>query len=132
VHRARAPSRVSRRPGIRPGPRAEGLPAAAALGRVMADYLLEVGCEEIPARMVDAGVADLHRALSARVAEQGLTPAETALTWGGPRRLAVLLRGLPARQPDRSERITGPPADRAFDAAGNPTKAGIGFAQKLG
>ena len=98
----------------------------------MPNYLLELGCEEIPARMLAQGVNDLALALKTRLAAEGLAPAGSSEVFAGPRRMAVRLCGIPARQEDSSERIVGPPADRAFDAEGKPTRAALGFAQKLG
>ncbi len=59
-----------------------------------------------------------------------LNPEEIEF-FGTPRRLAVLIWGLPLRQPDQEEEIKGPPAQAAFKA-GQPTKAAEGFAQKQG
>ncbi len=53
-------------------------------------------------------------------------------TLGTPRRLALRMRGLAERQPDRDETIMGPPWSAAFDADGSPKKAAIGFAKKHG
>ena len=98
----------------------------------MADYLLEVGCEEIPARMVSDAVESLRSTLVQRLEAEGLRPEGSGRALGGPRRLAVLVPGIPARQPDRSERVTGPPVDKAFGPDGTATRAAQGFAQKLG
>lgn len=95
------------------------------------EYLLEVRAEEIPARMLEPAV----RQLATRVFEElmgkgvGPTEVETGFT---PRRLVLILKGLPAGEPDREDEVTGPPARVAFDAEGNPTPALVGFARKLG
>lgn len=97
----------------------------------MASFLFELGCEEIPASMVDAAVADLEQALRAQLAAQQLNFASLE-SFATPRRLALLLKGLDSQQPDRSEELLGPAASVAFDAAGRPTRAALGFAQKAG
>ncbi|HEU5394983.1 MAG TPA: glycine--tRNA ligase subunit beta, partial [Candidatus Methylomirabilis sp.] len=91
------------------------------------DFLLEIGTEEIPARMVDAALAELAermRALigRARLAPEGAAPA--IRTYGTPRRLALLCPGLRAVQPDETVEVAGPPVKAAFDPAGRPTAAG--------
>jgi len=95
------------------------------------EYLLEVRAEEIPARMLAPAVAELAARVTADLAARGLEPAavETAFT---PRRLVLVATGLPEREPDREERTVGPPASVAFDAAGEPTAAALGFARRCG
>src|SRR5262245_49610398 len=96
-----------------------------------ADLLFEIGCEEIPAKMLTKALADLPAAV-----EQKLSAAR--LTWssvralGTPRRLAVIVKGLAERQPDLSEEVVGPPVAAAFAPDGSLTKAGQGFAAKNG
>lgn len=62
------------------------------------------------------------------MAEEGV-PASAVESYATPRRLAVVLRGLAERQPDRFEEVLGPPASSAFDADGKPKKAAEGFAR---
>jgi len=95
------------------------------------ELFLEVRCEEIPARMLRPAVEELGSRLFEELMGRNLAPSEisTGLT---PRRLVVTLRGLPEREPDRSERQVGPPAKVAYDADGAPTKALLGFAQRCG
>jgi glycyl-tRNA synthetase beta chain len=92
------------------------------------DFLLEIRTEEIPA----AVLAGARRDLQARVIEgleaEGLAP-ESAESLATPRRLILILRGLPERQEDRLSEVLGPPAAAAFDAGGKPTRAGEGFAR---
>ncbi len=97
----------------------------------MADLLLEIGCEEIPAKMLARAIADLPAMVTARLAAARLTHGEIAAL-GTPRRLAVIVHGVADRQPDLRERVVGPPAGAAFGPDGAPTKAAIGFAQKNG
>jgi len=95
------------------------------------DFLLEIGTEELPPR----ALRELELALAAQV-QAGLKDAD--LTHGAvesfatPRRLAVLVRRLIARQPDREIRRRGPPLASAVDANGAPTRAALAFAQSCG
>ncbi|MBI3450988.1 MAG: glycine--tRNA ligase subunit beta [Acidobacteria bacterium] len=94
-------------------------------------FLLEVGCEEIPAPMIPKALDDLAAAV--RGALGPLAPGATASNeLGGPRRLVTLIRGVAEREPDRQETITGPPKSAAFDARGEPTRAALGFAKGQG
>lgn len=101
-------------------------------------FLLEIGTEEIPARMVDAALKDLAGRLIAVAARTGLLADPVAAgagdleTFGTPRRLAVRLRGLRPGQPDETVEVTGPPVRAAYDAAGTPTAAATGFARAQG
>lgn len=94
------------------------------------ELLVEVRCEEIPARMLQPGVKQIGTRLFEELLERQLAPeqVETSFT---PRRLVVVMTGIPAREPDREERVTGPPADVAYDDAGEPTAALKGFAMRL-
>lgn len=96
----------------------------------MATFLLEVGTEELPATFVKEAIAQWQRLIPAAIAEQSLTN-EAINVYGTPRRLAVVIKGLPKQQSDREEEIKGPPAATAFKD-GKPTKAAEGFAKKQG
>ncbi|MDF0552067.1 glycine--tRNA ligase subunit beta [Kamptonema sp. UHCC 0994] len=96
----------------------------------MATFLLEVGTEELPATFVKEAIAQWQRLIPAAIAEQSLTN-EAINVYGTPRRLAVVIEGLPTQQSDREEEIKGPPAATAFKD-GKPTKAAEGFAKKQG
>lgn len=96
----------------------------------MATFLLEVGTEELPASFVDEALEQWRSRIPKSLAEQYLQ-VETVEFYGTPRRLALILRGLPLQQPDQEEEIKGPPAQAAFKD-GQPTKAAEGFAQKQG
>ncbi len=96
----------------------------------MATFLLEVGTEELPASFVDEALEQWRSQIPQSLAEAYLTPAAVAY-YGTPRRLAVVISGLPIQQPDQEEEVKGPPAQSAFKE-GVPTKAAIGFAQKQG
>jgi glycyl-tRNA synthetase beta chain len=92
------------------------------------DFLLEIQTEEIPASALTAARQDLLRAVVDTLAEEGLV-AETSESFATPRRLILVLRGLPDRQEDRSSEVIGPPATTAFDSDGKPTRAAEGFAR---
>ncbi|MBF2073612.1 MAG: glycine--tRNA ligase subunit beta [Synechococcales cyanobacterium C42_A2020_086] len=96
----------------------------------MVTFLLEVGTEELPASFVDEALTQWRSRIPARLADQFITP-EAIDVYGTPRRLAVVLRGLPAQQPDRQEEVKGPAAQAAFKD-GKPTKAAEGFARSRG
>src|SRR5579863_9573759 len=96
----------------------------------MPDFLLEIGCEEIPARMIDAASQDLCERVGAMLARERLNAGEIT-HFDTPRRLAVMTSGLPAAQPDVTEQITGPSANVAYKD-GQPTPAAYAFAKKAG
>jgi glycyl-tRNA synthetase beta chain len=96
----------------------------------MAELLLEIGLEEIPARMVAAAQAELARRVEALLARLRL--AGSAITsYSTPRRLAVRVEGVLACQPDLEEQLTGPSWKAAFPN-GQPGPAAQAFAKKAG
>ena len=97
----------------------------------MADFLLEIGCEEIPARMIDGGVRELRERVDALLVRERLAPSGAVATLATPRRLAVIAAGIPSAQPDLTEQVTGPSAQVAFKD-GQPTPAAHAFAKKVG
>lgn len=97
----------------------------------MPSFLLEVGTEELPASFVSSAMKQWEQRIPKSLDENSLA-CESVKIYGTPRRLAVLITGLPARQPDREEEIKGPPAKSAFNADGAPTPAAVGFAKKQG
>jgi glycyl-tRNA synthetase beta chain len=92
------------------------------------DFVFEIRTEEIPAPALMPARLELSRRLGEALAGEGLAPASSE-SYATPRRLAVVLRGLPERQADRSTEVLGPPAANAFDADGKPTRAAEGFAK---
>ena len=96
----------------------------------MATFLLEVGTEELPASFVGSAIAQWQTLIPRSLIDASLESLSVKV-YGTPRRLAVVVTGLPDRQPDRQEEIKGPPASAAFKD-GKPTKAGEGFAKKQG
>jgi glycyl-tRNA synthetase beta chain len=94
------------------------------------DLLLEIGVEELPASFVEGALRALPELAQKRLGELRLAYLSVH-AYGTPRRLALLVRGLAASQPDLSEEVTGPPVKAAFKD-GVPTKAAEAFAVKLG
>jgi glycyl-tRNA synthetase beta chain len=95
------------------------------------EYLLEVRSEEIPARMLEPGVRELATRVFEELMSRNLPPAEVE-TGYAPRRLVLVMTGLPEREPDREEQVMGPPVRAAYTADGAPTPALIGFAKRCG
>ena len=96
----------------------------------MAVFLLEVGTEELPASFLGDAILQWRSRIPQSLEAYSLT-SSTVEVYGTPRRLAVLITGLPSQQPDREEEIKGPPAQAAFKD-GQPTPAATGFAKKQG
>jgi glycyl-tRNA synthetase beta chain len=96
----------------------------------MANFLLEVGTEELPADFVSSAIAQWQTKIPASLAAEFLEPV-TLEYYGTPRRLAVLIKGISDRQADREESIKGPPVRAAFKD-GQPTPAATGFVRKQG
>jgi glycyl-tRNA synthetase beta chain len=96
----------------------------------MPDFLLEIGCEEIPARMIDAASQELRDRVSTLLARERLAASEMS-NFDTPRRLAVIASGIPATQPDVTEQVNGPSASIAYKD-GQPTAAAHAFAKKAG
>jgi glycyl-tRNA synthetase beta chain len=97
----------------------------------MPDFLLEIGCEEIPARMIDAASRELRERLNTLLQRERLQPAGAISHLDTPRRLAVLASDIPASQPDITEQMTGPSAQIAYKD-GQATPAAHAFAKKVG
>ncbi|HEX4499161.1 MAG TPA: glycine--tRNA ligase subunit beta, partial [Thermoanaerobaculia bacterium] len=95
------------------------------------EYLLEVRSEEIPARMLEPGVKELATRVFEELMARGIAPSEVE-TGFSPRRLVLILNGLPERESDREEQVMGPPVRAAFGADGAPTQALLGFAKRTG
>jgi glycyl-tRNA synthetase beta chain len=101
----------------------------------MATFLLEVGTEELPASFVSSALAQWQKVIPASLGDRYLldqTEAnEQVKVYGTPRRLAVVISGLPDRQPDRTIEAKGPALAAAF-VDDQPTKAALGFARSRG
>ena len=97
----------------------------------MTDFLLEIGCEEIPARMISTAQSELQQRITDLLKRERLAPAGRITSLDTPRRLAVLAAGVPAAQPDVIEQITGPAVSVAFKD-GQPGPPAHAFAKKAG
>lgn len=97
----------------------------------MPDVLIEIGCEELPASACREAIAQVPDLMSAALASQQL-PEAAIEVMVGPRRIAVIARDLPSARPARVREVRGPAEQAAFDDAGAPTKAAIGFARGQG
>lgn len=96
-----------------------------------ADFLLEIGVEELPASYVGPALEALETAMRDELSGLRLECAGLAC-YGTPRRLAVHVRDLALRQSDAEEDVLGPSAKAAYDGDGQPTKALLGFARGKG
>ncbi len=93
--------------------------------------LIEIGCEEIPARMLPGAADGLGHVLVSILESASLSAGTLSLYWT-PRRFAVRIEDVEAEVPARRETITGPPARAAWSPDGTPTRAAEGFAKKNG
>jgi glycyl-tRNA synthetase beta chain len=96
----------------------------------MPDFLLEIGCEEIPARMIDAASQELRERIGSLLSRERLAGDEITSV-DTPRRIAVMARGIASAQADLIERISGPSVTVAYKD-GQPTPAALAFAKKAG
>ncbi|HUI43259.1 MAG TPA: glycine--tRNA ligase subunit beta [Terriglobia bacterium] len=97
--------------------------------------LVEIGCEEIPARFLQDAADSLGLRLVDAILDERLNVAPgqvQATSYWTPRRLVAHVAAVQANQPDLVEDVTGPPAKVAFDAEGKPTRAAESFAAKNG
>jgi glycyl-tRNA synthetase beta chain len=97
----------------------------------MPDFLLEIGTEEIPARMIAAAQEELQRRVGDLLKRERLAASGKLFGFDTPRRLAVLASEIPAAQPDATEQINGPAVSVAFKD-GQPGPAAHAFAKKAG
>ncbi len=96
-----------------------------------APFLFEIGTEELPPADLEAALRQLRERVPAWLDDLRLAHGAVQVM-GTPRRLVVYVEDLAPRQPDRELVVKGPPANRAFDADGNPTRAAEGFARSKG
>jgi glycyl-tRNA synthetase beta chain len=107
--------------------------ASGSMPRDAADLLVELGCEELPPKSLDALREAFLAAIASGLEKQGFTfDAAGSRGFSTPRRLAALFPGVAARQPDQSQERRGPAITAAFDAKGEPTAAAVGFARSVG
>ena len=95
------------------------------------DLLFEIGAEEIPAGFMPNILGQLKQLAETKLNDAHL-PFESIATYGTPRRLALIVKGIADASAEISERHKGPSASIAYDADGNATKAAIGFARGKG
>ena len=95
------------------------------------DFLLEIGCEEMPSAPLMKAQDQLGKLIEKGLGEAGLAHGKVR-TLSTPRRLAVIVDGCATATEEIHETMRGPKAAIAFDADGNPTRAAQGFARKCG
>jgi glycyl-tRNA synthetase len=98
------------------------------IGKEKADFLLEIGVEELPVADLDSALEQMESEATTLFQNSNLPYREIHVE-GTPRRIVLKVKDLAAHQPDQNLLVKGPPAKIAFDAEGNPTKAAIGFAR---
>ena len=97
----------------------------------MPDFLLEIGCEEIPARMLDAAANELGQGVAKLLDQAELKVFTSPNIFATPRRLALLVAGVRSRQADKEEVLQGPATKVAY-SDGRPSPAAEAFAKKAG
>jgi len=96
----------------------------------MADFLLEIGCEEIPARMIEGAQKDLLTRVATVIERERLGGSAKVMPYSTPRRLTVSVTGISAAQADAEEQVMGPAVKIAYKD-GQPTAAAQAFAKKV-
>jgi glycyl-tRNA synthetase beta chain len=96
------------------------------------ELLFEIGAEEIPAGMLPDAISKLKDIIEKHLTAENLMEGVTLETFGGPRRLTAVARGIIAKQADLEMEVTGPPKSVAYDNVGAPTRAAVSFAEKQG
>ena len=96
-----------------------------------ADFVLELGSEELPSQDVPSGIRQLEDNLKKVLKDARLDHGDIVVS-GTPRRLYACVSGLAGKQPDNEKWVRGPAAKAAFDDEGNPTKALEGFCRGQG
>ena len=97
----------------------------------MNTLLLEIGSEEIPAGYIDPALRALSANLQQKLIDARISHGKASV-YGTPRRLAVEVKNVAAKQTSVSSEVVGPPASVGFDAGGKPTVAAKKFAEKVG
>lgn len=97
----------------------------------MANYLLEIGTEEIPAKFMPGVLVQLQELCSKKMKEHRLHYKKIE-TMGTPRRITLLVSDLAEKEEDLKEAVKGPSKRAAFAPDGKPTKAAEGFARSQG
>lgn len=97
----------------------------------MTTFLLEIGAEEIPAGYIEPALKALSETLAAQLEKARIDHGDIN-TYGAPRRLAVMVADVAAKQKSVTNEMLGPPAKIGFDDNGQPTMAAEKFAEKVG
>ena len=118
-------------PGGRVAEQASRADKASIASSEPQSLLIELGSEELPPADVQTGISQMELRLRELLAQARLTHGELAVT-GTTRRLAAYVQALAPRQQEEIVERRGPPAERAFDSDGKPTRAAIGFARGQG
>ena len=95
------------------------------------ELFIEIGCEEIPAGFIPRATSEMEALITKELAIARLTFSEIK-TLATPRRLVLVVKGIPSVQPDAEITATGPSIKAAYDLSGKPTKAAEGFARGQG
>lgn len=95
------------------------------------ELILEIGTEEIPARFMDSALDQMEE-IAVDLFDENRIKIDKVKTYGTPRRLTLLVKGVEENQADLEEKKKGPAKQAAFDDQGNPTKAAEGFARSQG
>ena len=96
-----------------------------------ADFLVELGTEELPPKALLALSESFRDGLVSRIEAAGLAHGKVE-SFATPRRLAVRVKRLALQAPEQKIQRRGPPVAAAFDKAGAPTRAATAFAQSCG
>ena len=96
-----------------------------------ANFVFEIGVEELPAGDLDSAIVQLRERAPALFDELRLVHGNICIH-GTTRRLVVFTENIAPSQADLERAVKGPPADKAFDKDGRPTQAAQGFAKKNG
>jgi glycyl-tRNA synthetase beta chain len=95
------------------------------------ELLVEIGCEEIPARFLPPALSQLEEKAASALENSKISHGEMK-TFGTPRRMALAVYDVAENQEGWEDKRLGPPVNQAFDQNGAPTKAGEGFARSCG
>jgi len=101
------------------------------MGLLRENLVFEIGTEELPSSCINEGIEGLKTILADRLAQNRINYSSIE-TYGTPRRLVAIVKGLNSIQEPTENLITGPPKKVAFDENNLPTRAATGFAKSLG